>query len=313
MQDAPPVAESLYQGVTEATPQISDGFAFRLTGFTSPPGPEYGIWFHPKLHAGDGAFMALGAQTSEPLRVHGSAVIIAPGVAITAKHVVDEICGVPGLTGVIGMVPRADGGITFWHATSYHPISNFDVVVMAIQPMTALEKLTDVYRPTLHARVPRVGERLKVMGFREGTPQTREEPCALSLFEAVGPVTFVHNRGRDLTMLPNPCVEVELDLLGGMSGGPAFDEAGRLIGIASTSYNSEDGRPAFISLIWPAIVWPFDPVWPPKLYPARTTLQALAAQEGQPADIVDAELVSLEGEPGGLVTFALATRLPLAE
>ncbi|MBS0332045.1 MAG: hypothetical protein JSS35_04710, partial [Proteobacteria bacterium] len=82
---------------------------------------------------------------------------------------------------------------------------------------------------------------------------------------------------------------------------------------ASASYDSDDGRPAFISLIWPAIVWPFDPLWPPKLYPARTTLKELATREVQTADIVDVDLVHLEGEPGGEVTFRLDQRTAVDE
>lgn len=266
--------------------------------------------------------MAVSAQVSRSLAVHGSAVIIAPGVAVTAKHVLDEIASIPSLTGVIGIVPRDDGSITFWHATTYHPIARHDIVIMAIKPMSAEDAIRRVQRPVVHARVPNVGERVTVLGFREVTTHSGSAPQDLVLIESTGPITEVYRQGRDRVLLPNPCLEVDISVVGGMSGGPAFDEAGRLIGVVSTSVSGGDGRPTYVSLIWPNIVWPFKPVWPDKLYPETTTLKELAlglppgvvnerAQHLPPAkmaDVIDAELVHRLGEPGEEVEFLLATR-----
>lgn len=44
-------------------------------------------------------------------------------------------------------------------------------------------------------------------------------------------------RGRDRTMLPNPCWQTNIYIHGGASGGPVFNSKGAVIGINSTSLN----------------------------------------------------------------------------
>ena len=66
-------------------------------------------------------------------------------------------------------------------------------------------------------------------------------------------------------MLPSPCIEVNMETLGGMSGGPVFNEEGRLIGILSSSF---DGGPSYVTLIWDALRLSItnlpDEIWPDK-------------------------------------------------
>ena len=50
--------------------------------------------------------------------------------------------------------------------------------------------------------------------------------------------------------MPSPCVEVDMETLGGMSGGPVFNEEGHLVGVVSSSF---DGGPSYITLIWDAL------------------------------------------------------------
>lgn len=301
---------SLYGGITEKTSDLVAGATFELSSFTKRLPAQDGFWAHD-LHMGEGAFMALGAQIADaPMQIHGSATLLAPGVAATARHVFDDLLKVEGFTGVLGLAPRPDGGITYWNATSYHPISNFDVVLMAVQPMTALAHLGRIWRPTIHARVPQVGERISVVGYRDLGNIHPDGALGLGLFESVGRVTLVHETGRDRVMLPNPCCEVDMAIVGGMSGGAAFDETGSLVGVASTSVSGSGDRPGFISLIWPALVWPIDPIWPQKMHPRRTTLKAMSTSEFALADIVDADLVSRTETDGDQQHFELRSRPP---
>jgi class 3 adenylate cyclase len=64
-----------------------------------------------------------------------------------------------------------------------------------------------------------------------------------------GLVTAVNPDGRG-KFQASPCVEVNMDALGGMSGGAVVNSEGRVVGIDSTSY---EGGPAFITLIWDAL------------------------------------------------------------
>jgi hypothetical protein len=312
-----------YSGSLKRTPDIVEGFKLKLKGFTINMPVNDGITPRP-LHSGNATFIALAAQIAGTLGVHGSGIIVAPGIAITAKHVLDELAALPGCTGVIGIGPRVDGGITFWHVVKYFPIGKWDMVIMAIKPMTLLEEIPELGLPVIHARVPEAGERLTVLGFREMTMASREKYGGLVLLQSTGRITTVYRAGRDTVLLPNPCLEVDIDVLGGMSGGPAFDESGKLVGIASSSVGTGEGafpRPAFVSLVWPAVAWPFSPVWPPSLYNETTTLRELAT--GLPpevvnerpihlsparfAQVVDADLVELEGKPGEVVSFRLGS------
>ncbi|WP_142916619.1 trypsin-like peptidase domain-containing protein, partial [Klebsiella pneumoniae] len=64
-----------------------------------------------------------------------------------------------------------------------------------------------------------------------------------------GLVTAAFPQGRGERM-PAPCIEVEMDTMGGMSGGPVVDSDGNVIGVVSSSF---DGGPSYVTLIWDAL------------------------------------------------------------
>jgi hypothetical protein len=65
--------------------------------------------------------------------------------------------------------------------------------------------------------------------------------------------------------MPSPCIEVAMDTMGGMSGGPVVNDEGWLVGIVSSSF---EGGPTYVTLMWDAMrlsvngapqnVWPED-------------------------------------------------------
>jgi hypothetical protein len=57
-----------------------------------------------------------------------------------------------------------------------------------------------------------------------------------------------------------------------MSGGPAFDDNGFLIGLVSSSFEGETSGPSYVSLLWPALAEPISPGWPSGFYGGATTL-----------------------------------------
>ncbi|WP_310541587.1 hypothetical protein, partial [Phenylobacterium sp.] len=61
---------------------------------------------------------------------------------------------------------------------------------------------------------------------------------------------------------------------GGLSGGPVFNENGRVVGILSKSLgDAESGRPSYVSLIWPALIAEVDATWPPNWPDGRASVK----------------------------------------
>jgi len=113
-----------------------------------------------------------------------------------------------------------------------------------------------------------------IAGVRHGTadPVEIDGATALSMMVALGIVTGRFDLGRDRVMLPGPAIEVDCPALGGMSGGPAFNEDGFLVGLLTSSLEGEPDGPAFLSLIWPALGHRLTPIWPTGLYKGPTSL-----------------------------------------
>lgn len=108
--------------------------------------------------------------------------------------------------------------------------------------------------------LPLPGQRLWAVGFRHGTID--QEASGLTPLVTSGIVTACFANGRGDRM-PSTCVEVSMDTWGGMSGGPVYNEDGRLLGVISSSF---DGGPTYVTLIWDAmrlgVNTPQQGVWP---------------------------------------------------
>jgi hypothetical protein len=63
-----------------------------------------------------------------------------------------------------------------------------------------------------------------------------------------GKLVKEYPRGRDKTILPNPCWQADMHIHSGASGGPVFNSQGHVVGINSTSING-DTSCSFISTI----------------------------------------------------------------
>ena len=78
-------------------------------------------------------------------------------------------------------------------------------------------------------------------------------------------------------MLPSPTLEVDCPAWGGLSGGPAFDKHGRVVGVLSSSYTGPEDTtgPSYISLLWPALCAEINGGWPAGVIPAHRSLREL--------------------------------------
>jgi hypothetical protein len=147
-------------------------------------------------------------------------------------------------------------------------VENTDLAILTVEGASALPEV--LRNATISTRLPKVGERIVIVGHprHEYEAEGGKEQLGLRMVVAAGTVTARYEQGRDW-LLPWPTLEIDCPALGGMSGGPAFDERGFLVGLFSLS---PEGTPAYVSLLWPSLATRVTPSWPPGLYPAPVSL-----------------------------------------
>jgi hypothetical protein len=212
--------------------------------------------------------------------------MVAPGVALTSRHVVDHMRE-QGFLGEVGGYLLALGfhsdGTDLWNPNSFTSIGRGDLSIVTLVRATGGPTLAHgvpvpITAAVLAARQPLVGESISLIGFAASETKF-ENPrdgsgIGIGLLGSVGPVVDVYPEGRDRS-LPNPSVGVSAKTIGGMSGGAAFDAQVRLIGIITSGVGEEI---SFITLSWPIVFTPIEIAWPPGLIQGPTTLHAMATE-----------------------------------
>jgi hypothetical protein len=234
----------------------------------------------------DGTLLALDWVVGGTHHIWGSAVMVAPGVAFTARHIFDDMRS-EGFLGEVGGYLLALGfhsdGMAIWNPNTFTSIGDGDLSILTLvratsSPVVAAGSPILVNVAVLVARQPVVGENISLVGFAASETRfenvTDDRAAGISLLGSVGPVIDVYPEGRD-QRLPNPSAGVSARTVGGMSGGAAFDAQGRLIGIITSGVGEET---SFISLSWPSVFTPIEIAWPPGLVQGPTTLHAMTTQ-----------------------------------
>lgn len=255
----------------------------------------------------DGVLLALYLGTKAKGAFLGSAVIVAPGIAIGAKHVFEEhvqqlILGNSSICGFgLGENCRGD----FWdvkHAMidQTHDVAIFSLISRSAVPTTRKFKLA-----TTSTRLPGVGEPVMIAGFKP-CEDSFENPDGLpirysgNVVGSIGIVSEHYLNGRDSVMLPWPCFRVEVGSWGAMSGGPVFDTTGSVVGVLCSAMGTDENGYSCVSMLHPALGMPFSPIWPNALYSDSETMMNLNPQfcriEGRDA-------VSIGQDDEGRVTW----------
>lgn len=200
-------------------------------------------------------------------RITGSGVAVGPGIFLGATHVIEPEA--PQMErGEIGgtITAIAPHGMMIWHPLRIVADASCDIAIITASCGTDLPPGNILPLAVMSARTPRTGERITICGFRPGADEFSHglsDEIAGDVYVSSGRVTQIFPNGRDRYMVPWPSVEVSCYTHGAMSGGPAFDEMGRLIGVLATSLETTDRRgPSYVSLLSPALLLQFYPVWP---------------------------------------------------
>lgn len=208
-----------------------------------------------------GLLFAVGFGDAQKFNIEGSAILVAPGVALSARHVIkphlDAILA--GDTGIMLMSVSPHG--LDLHRIEQVVIDETDVCILRTSLASDLPPSGDIMCATMTTRLPKVGERIFLAGYRAQEIEPVAGGFAAETRIAVGEVTAIYMHGRDSVILPHPCIEVKTLTLGGMSGGPAFDEGGKVVGILTSSIEDPDG-PSYVSMLWPALTNKIETVWP---------------------------------------------------
>jgi hypothetical protein len=230
----------------------------------------------------DGMVLAVTFTDGRVHKMEGTAIMVAPGIALCAKHVFDdhlfETNKTVGTTFCFGI---AKSGAQAWLVTHVQVVPRTDICVLGLQYQSILPTPAIFRQASLTTRLPKVGEQLIISGFRASSPtfeSTQNGSIDLSpeMLVCSGVVTarYPTVSGRDRLLAPWPCIEVDCPSWGGMSGGPVFDERGFVVGIISRGLNfAEDPSPMLTALLWPAFGMRLESFgWPPSLGSAGRSL-----------------------------------------
>ncbi len=200
----------------------------------------------------------------------GTAVMIAPGLAVTATHnFIDEIelmkqgKAIPYCLGV------RDNNLDIWMVTSMSYDHSDDTALIAIRAASKVPDDKCYYRLGITTRAPKNGEVLNIIGFRNNSVEMHDIQCVFTgnLYVSKGEVKAVYHNGRDKLLMPYSVIEIDCGSLGGMSGGAAIDKNGLLVGVISRGLETKSGDgPTYISWIVRSLNKSISIEWPTGLY-----------------------------------------------
>ncbi|HEV2606826.1 MAG TPA: serine protease [Xanthomonadaceae bacterium] len=209
--------------------------------------------------------MKVAFKDDQIFRVLGSAVIVAPNVAIAARHVLDpEIDGLMDGTCAGYLFGIAAHGLNIWRPHQLIQVPDTDLMIVSMHRASEIPPQRVMPQAEISLRPPEPGEPILIAGFRAAAQVFGLEDIAGrngiegNVYLSIGLVTDVFPVRRDRN-LNWPCFAVNVDTSGGMSGGPAFNCDGRLIGVLCSSFETQDGGgPSYVSMIHPALTVPFE-------------------------------------------------------
>lgn len=239
--------------VTEDNPALGN---IALSWQTAKYSAEDGLGPMGSLHeAGDSLVAVARLEEGGGATILGSGVMVGPGLLLTATHVLDEFpTDGPGpvfLTflpnGSRAWLPKDQMTVTRPSQFYEWQTIKSDITLVSCTLNSEAHADVPLMLAPMEIALPLVGDRLWAMGFRHQGMDGRS--ALVTPFVSSGLVTaaFPHGRGERMA---SPCFEVDMDTLGGMSGGPVVNADGRLVGIVSSSL---EGGPSHITLIWEAL------------------------------------------------------------
>ncbi|WP_170287349.1 S1 family peptidase [Halioglobus maricola] len=235
-----------------------------------------------------GLNVAIGFVNEENHRIIGSGVMVAPGLCLTASHVIEETLRKQALLHTF----VDDKNMRIWSPEDFHAqrfsarllpfqrpeMKYSDVGVLSCSPFSSFSDCEDYLFAPLRIDVPKIGERLWTTGYREtlndGVP-------TVAFFISSGLVTEQYLEGRG-SHLQGPCIEVAMEALGGMSGGAVFNEDGYIVGVISSCLGDQNDNkgPTYVTLLWPSLLSTVHSPWPDQYWPNQVGGLQVSVENG---------------------------------
>lgn len=219
--------------------------------------PVDGIGSLDSLYQAGDAVASIGGFFGDELLSIGSGVMIGPGLMLTATHVLDEFPRSGSGPVLLTFLP--EGAARAWLPTATvtcsgksefmmhdrNVVSDLSVVSCSLNSDAHISHIFSL--APIELCLPLPGQRLWALGFRHGKIEPGVAPVTPLVSSGLVTACYPHGRGERMR---SPCIEVSMEAQGGMSGGPVYNEDGRLVGIVSSSF---DGGPTYVTLVWDAL------------------------------------------------------------
>jgi hypothetical protein len=220
----------------------------------------------------DGTLLAVCIGYGDTYRAEGTAVMIGLGLALSAKHVVDDHrkALAAGEAVVLCMGVRGDGTVACWHCYSMEGVpSGSDLTLLSLRLVSDMPADGDFATIPLTTRIPAPGERLTIVGFRFDDEPVDADwvhdrvPLIGSMYVSQGAAGQFSYPIHDSVLAPYPTIEVLSGTLGGMSGGAVIGVNGHVVGITSRGLSHDDQKGPSLAAWWlPALFWTPALSWP---------------------------------------------------
>ena len=228
----------------------------------------------------DGSILALGIKSENRSQIIGSAVIIGPGLAVSATHnVQDALESLSSGLEALFMIGARGSVLDIWTASSISFAPDNDVTLISLKRESAMPEGNMFTKHRIRAQPPSIGEMLNIVGYRfekpvehriqDGIPM--EASFSGNMYAARGTTESFFPNSRDSVLLPFPCFQIDCGALGGMSGGAVLDDQGRLLGIVTSSFSlHQDNGFSYASWLIAGLNREVTILWPPNLIPPNS-------------------------------------------
>lgn len=216
------------------------------------------------------AVLLVGRDGVLPTKAIGSGVFVADRLVMTARHVVqgywDAYNNPKERMNQSGKkmadfemfavhAPRNSAEPALWAASKVAVCPYSDLALISVVPVDDLAKAQPPLEPLrLNILPPNKGERIAAFGYASTSvvAETGQQvKFKLNPSISMGTVTEVFPEKRDSSLLSFPSYEIEAHFIGGMSGGPIFNEVGDLCGLICSGY--DDAPIAYGAVLWPMV------------------------------------------------------------